>query len=201
MRASSLNLIRQATREEIGEAVGRFSEVFGKHAEEMAREQMAWFEALGRPLWDEDKVRKGLLTTLERRELKWGLKVFPDVRAALDAWNSWAIWATWAAWNAWATRDTWNTVAAAARAARDALDSWAIWGAWTTKTTWNARWYALDPWDAWDARDALTLHFADLNGWVKHPKNLLDGLREAYQFGLEVAIPTGPDEFGYAMAC
>ncbi len=54
--------------------------------------------------------------------------------------------------------------------------------------------------DAWDARDALTVGFAARQGWIKHPADLLTvGLRDAYAFGLGIALPTGPNELGWAM--
>jgi hypothetical protein len=54
---------------------------------------------------------------------------------------------------------------------------------------------------AWAAWAALTLTYASANAWVKHPANLLTvGIRDAYRSGLEIAVPTGPDELGWAMA-
>ena len=56
-------------------------------------------------------------------------------------------------------------------------------------------------WDAWDARAALTLSFAARQGWVKYDPALLTvGIRDAYASGLEVAVPTGPNELGWVMA-
>jgi len=52
---------------------------------------------------------------------------------------------------------------------------------------------------AWDAWDALTVCFAALAGWTKHdPMLLTTGIRDAYAHGLEVAIPTGNGELGWA---
>lgn len=61
------------------------------------------------------------------------------------------------------------------------------------EAAWAAR-------DAWDARDALTVHFVARNGWTNHdPLLLIVGLRDAYTSGLAIALPTGPDELGWAM--
>ena len=70
-----------------------------------------------------------------------------------------------------------------------------------------------DAWDAWDARDArdawaaraawaaLTVEYAALMGWTKDAPYLrTTGLRDAYAAGLGVAIPTGPNELGWAPA-
>jgi hypothetical protein len=53
---------------------------------------------------------------------------------------------------------------------------------------------------AWSARSALTVYYASRRGWVDFPENILSrGLRDAYLHGLAVAIPTGPNELGWAM--
>ena len=50
------------------------------------------------------------------------------------------------------------------------------------------------------ARDALTLGFASRQGWITHAADLLTvGLRDAYAAGMAVALPTGPQELGWAM--
>ena len=77
--------------------------------------------------------------------------------------------------------------AKAARAAWDARDALAAWD-------------ALDAWDAWDARDAMTVHYAARMEWTKDDAQLLTtGLRDAYGAGLAIALPTGPNEMGWAM--
>jgi hypothetical protein len=64
---------------------------------------------------------------------------------------------------------------------------------WTLKRYDNA-------WDAWDARDALTVEYSVVRGWIDYPADLLTvGIRDAYTHGLAVAIPTGRDELGWAM--
>lgn len=69
-----------------------------------------------------------------------------------------------------------------ARAARDA---------WEARVAWEAR-------EAWEA---LSLWYAARMEWIHRPADLLTtGLRDAYAAGLEIAIPTGPDELGYALA-
>ena len=65
---------------------------------------------------------------------------------------------------------------------------------WTTKrftTAWAAR-------DAWDA---LSFQFAALMNWIKQEPDLLTvGIRHAHYNGMELAVPTGPNELGWAMA-
>lgn len=74
-----------------------------------------------------------------------------------------------------------------ARAARAAWADWADWAARADR-------------DAWAARAALTVWYAAKRKWIKGPDNLLTaGLREAYMAGLEIAIPTGKTELGWAM--
>ena len=169
LRAPSLNLLRHASKEEVRAALGRFSLCFGKHAEAMAEEQWLWYQALGRPLNNRAQVVVGLETALEARELKWTLKEFPSARDARDAWDG---------------RD-----APPARASsRDA---------WASRDARDARASSMD---ARDARDALTVSFAARSAWTttKHHK-LTVGIRDAYYNGLAIALPTGPNELGWAM--
>jgi hypothetical protein len=99
---------------------------------------------------------------------------------------------------AMAARDAWD-----ARAARDA---WVARAAWVTRAAWVARVArdardARDAWAAWDARDARTVFYASRMGWIERPADLLTaGIRDAYAAGLGIAIPTGPNELGWAMA-
>ena len=54
--------------------------------------------------------------------------------------------------------------------------------------------------DAWAARAALTLFYAAKKGWLDRPANFLSiGIREAYEYGLSIALPTGPQELGWVM--
>ena len=82
----------------------------------------------------------------------------------------------------------------------DARDAWDAWDAWDARDA-RAAWAAWAAWDAWAARDALTVQYAARMGWIKHdPYLLTDGLRDAYEYGLAIALPTGPNELGWAMA-
>ena len=55
-------------------------------------------------------------------------------------------------------------------------------------------------WDARDALDALTVFYAAKRGWVKTPADKYTvGIRTAYQYGLEVALPVGPNTLGFSM--
>ena len=169
-RAESLRIVREATAAEIETALMEFShQHLQAHATEMAREQMLWRQALARPQHDPAAVEDALLEALTGRDLKWKLKKFESAGAAWDAWVADA-WAAGAASTAWG--------AGAARAAA-------------------AAWAAGDAWDAWTA---LIVYFASRQGWLSVEADLLTrGIRDAYFFGLEVAIPTGPSELGWAM--
>lgn len=76
---------------------------------------------------------------------------------------------------------------------------------WELQEYSNARdardaWDARAAWVAWDAWDALTLQYAALNGWVQHdPMLLTTGIRDAYENGLEIAIPVGNKVLGWSM--
>lgn len=61
-------------------------------------------------------------------------------------------------------------------------------------------------WEAWAARaaraaqEALTYKFAALQHWLETDADLLTiGIRDAYSYGLEIALPSGPTELGWAM--
>jgi hypothetical protein len=199
-RCSVLNLQRFAELSEIQSAIERFSTVFGAHTKEMAREQILWFEALSRPLHDENAVTLALETALSKRGLKWKLRKYEAARSARDSWEEWA---------ARDARDSW-----AARDARSARASWDAWTAWTARAAWAARdsWAARDAraardaWlhgSAWAARDAwaaLSVQFESRQKWITQPADLLTtGIRDAYFNGLELAIPVDKDTLGFAM--
>jgi len=182
-RAESLRLLAVCSERTVRAAVRRLSEPFGAHADQMARDQMAWRCALARPGWDEAKVEAGLRAALDVRGLDaWVLRRFEAEGA---------VWAVWAAWDASLdARDAW-----AARAAWAAAR-----GAWDAQAAARAAWAARDAWAAWAARDALTVEFAALAGWIDaDPYLLTTGLRDAYAAGLAIAMPTGPNELGWAM--
>jgi hypothetical protein len=200
-RAAQIRILEQIV--DVEPYVRRLSEPFGDHTEKMCEQQMMWREALSRPFRDRKLVEEGLARALATRGLQWSLKRFPDVPAArtardlwvaldaldaLDAWNAWDAWNTRDAWSAWNTRDTWSS--------------------WNTRTVWNTRdaWYAWntrtvwDAWDAKDAKDALSVFYVVKMGWIdRTPELLTTGIREAYASGLGIALPTGPDELGWAM--
>jgi len=176
LRAEGLRLVEVPSDRTIVAHLGR---PFGKHAQRMGRSQLLWHRAFGRPNHDEAKVEAGLRAALDARGLDWTLVRY---EAARDAWDAWTAWDAWAARDARAARDAWT-----ARAARDA------WTAWAARDAWDA-------WTAWDAWAALTVEYAALMGWTKHDPDLMTtGLRDAYFNGLGVALPTGPNELGWAM--
>jgi len=169
-RASAPTLVRRLNEDEVREGVRALSSSFAPHVEAMVVEQMAWREALARPLRDEAAVEAGLRAALAARRLEWGLQRYNN------AWDAWAPTAAWDAWDAWAPT-----------AAMDAMD------AWEARDARGAR-------DAWDARDALTVRYAALQGWTATRLDLLTtGIRDAYRNGLAVAVPTGVNELVWAM--
>jgi len=68
--------------------------------------------------------------------------------------------------------------------------------AWTLQRFDTAR----AAWDAWAAWDALTTFYAAHKGWITTHTNLASGLREAYEAGLEIVIPTMNGVLGWTMA-
>lgn len=184
-RASSLTLLREATSEEVYEGIRQLSTMFGIHAERMAEEQIKWRAALGRPVRDVVAVEHALRSALQTRGLvQWGLRQFDTAMAAWDGryvWSDWDSSAAMTSMTAWAVMDVIN--------ARSMY--WTGWNTRGSRGTW-------DPRDAWAG---LTVTYAALKGWINHPPELLTtGLRDAYQSGLAVALPTGPQELGYVMA-
>lgn len=179
--------------------VERLSDGFdARFRAELIDEQMSWREALGRPYRDESAVEAGLYVALERRGIiQWDLRRYENVRSTRDAWSAWSLADPWAAR---AARDTW-----------DARSAWSAWDAWDARDAGAARstrsaWAARSAWAEWDSRytwdpwSALTLHYAARMGWVDHPYDLLTvGIRDAYRSGLAIAIPTGPNELGWAI--
>ncbi len=224
-RASQLTLRRLLTEAEIRDGVLEMSQVFGKHAAQMAESQMAWRAALARPGRDEAAVQESLAVALAARGLEDWKLVRLEAWSAWDAWTAWDAWEAWSATpSAWAAREAWSDRASweiwDARDAWDAWDASAARAAWGVRAAWDARdvWDIWDPWEAreawsdqvanagkaaWGARaalDALSVEFAALSGWVNYPADLLSaGLRAAYRSGLAVAFPAGPGELGWMM--
>ena len=115
--------------------------------------------------------------------------------AARDAawWD--AAWAARAARAAWDARAAW-----AARAAWDARDAWDAWAARAAGAARDA-WAARATWAAGAAGAALVVFTARGAGWIAgDPLLLTTGLRDAYAAGLDIALPTGPAELGWAMS-
>ena len=193
-RARSLTILREATVSEVEQGITDLSCIFAPHTDEMTREQIAWRNALSRPRRDEEQIQVGLIRALKVRGLKdWSLRRFKDARASRAAWAAWASRDTCAASNARDARASWN--AYAARDAWNAWTTWTGWKAWNAWTTWTAR----NAWDGWDAGVAVIVYFAARKGWTtQQPHVLSAGLRDAYEAGLEVAMPVGPTILGWA---
>ena len=178
-RSSGLMILRLATANEINEALEVLSTPFGKHASVMVRGQLAWRHALSRPKRDYDVLMRGLQEALKVRGLKWQIK--RHSRQTIRA--SWASWDTWDTWDSWTAGASW-----------DARASWATRASWVAGDAWDA-WTARA---SWAARGALAQQSAALDGWVDTSPDLLTvGLRDAYEYGLELALPTGPKELGF----
>ncbi len=174
IRSSGMRIVREATEVEIVEAIREISQGFEPHAEHMARSQVEWRRALARPASDVAAVESGLVLALEARGLSdWTLKRFDSVNGV---------------WEGRAARVSWG--AGGPRAAEEAWTAWPVWGA---RNVWDA-------WRAKDAKAALTLEYAALKGWTDlDPQALTVGVREAYRNGLELVVPTGPNELGWCM--
>jgi hypothetical protein len=195
LRAEEWTLVEEIT--DLTSAIQELSKPFTPFVDEMVIEQLAWRKALRHPFADLQVVKKGLQDALDARALTWQLKQFASAQAAWaaqDAWatqDAWDAWDAWAAWAAWAAQDAW-----------DARDAWATQDARATQDAWDAwdAWDARDAWATQDARAALTFFFAAKQDWIKPRVDLLTvGIRDAYLYGLEIAIPTGPNELGWAM--
>ena len=183
-RASSVTFTRELDLGDIEAGIYDLSRSlnFSRRAKVMTKEQLAWYVALGRPEHDPDRVEEGLRKALKTRGLAWDLRRFDLAWAARDAWDAWAARDAWDAWDA---RAAW--------AARDAWDAWAARDAWDAWDAWDAR-------AAWDAWAALMISYLARCGWIDYKPDLLTtGIRDGYHHGLAVAIPTGPDELGWAM--
>jgi len=193
-RASTLTLVRRATEAEVTTAVLDFSRRFGVHGERLAAEQWAWYVALGRPERDPERVEVSLRHALAARGMgSWTLRRFeapPDVWAARSASVH-----TPDVWAAGLARDEWIGAEGGA--------AWHARFAWAAGDHRHRRAFArgLDARDAWMPLAALTVTVAALSRWVRYPPDFLTvGLREAYYAGLEIAVPTGKQELGWAVA-
>ena len=201
LRCNTALVTREATEQEIVEALFEFSAVFGAYQADMAEQQAAWRRALARlgRVQEQATILALLQEALTARGLSWTIHQFDSGLAVRDTWATRAVRNTCDAWGAWAAleaRDAWATRvsldaldARAARAARAALEARDAWGARVARYTC----------DAWGAQAALTVYYAAINGWIVKDKNILTvGLREAYRAGVEIVLPTGPNELGWA---
>jgi hypothetical protein len=173
LRSSTLTIVDEVT--DFAPAIEALSEHFDKRFRaEMIEEQLAWLSALARPCRDDQVVQDGLRSALAVRGLSsWNLRRFDSARDARAAWDAIDAWASLAAWDA---REAWS--------AWDAREDWSAWPAW----------------EFWAARDALIVLYTSRIGWSTRPHDLLTvGIRDAYRCGLEIALPTGPTELGWAM--
>jgi hypothetical protein len=186
LRCASWTILEEVT--DLAPAIRALSEPFGAPADEIIAEQLAWRRALGRPEHHESRVEDGLVAALRARGLDWSLHRYPDVMDVKNFGNAWAAWSARDAWDAGAARDAWCTwTVRDARAAQIAGDAWVAWAARSAR-------------DAWAAWTALAVWYAAHRGWTARASNSLTvGLRDAYEYGLAVALPTGPQELGWAM--
>jgi hypothetical protein len=83
-RSSQLTIVEEIT--DLKPAIVDMSSPFSDLAEEMAMEQLAWREALSRPMKDISAIKSGLQTALTSRGLaNWTIKQYPTARDARDA--------------------------------------------------------------------------------------------------------------------
>jgi hypothetical protein len=105
IRASTWTITEEINVREI---IRKMSTCFEPFANEMACEQIAWYEALARPHDSEKAVIDNLRSALIMRGLAhWHLKKFdyPEPREAREAREAWGAWAAREAWAAWAARE------------------------------------------------------------------------------------------------
>jgi len=192
-RSAQITIVREVT--DLRPAIEELSAPFGAHKDEMVEEQLKWRESLSRPQYDPEKVEDGLRLALGKRGLAgWTMRRFKNARAFSGACNtSYA----WAARSSWSARSSWKYMSA--------LSDWDSWYSWSARAAWYDWSYSSDM-AAWadltasDARYALTVFYSSKMSWIKQPADLMTvGIRDAYLNGLEIAIPTGKKELGWAM--
>jgi len=90
-RTSQLTIVRRGTQAEIAEGIHALSAGFSRHQDQMAAEQLAWHEALGRPQHDPAAVEAGLREALDARGLTSQMTIvrYDTARAAWDARAAW----------------------------------------------------------------------------------------------------------------
>jgi hypothetical protein len=185
LRAPTWLLEQECSATEIAEAIREMSQPFDDLADHMAASQIAWREALGRPLHDPGVVERQLRAALQARGRgleNWALRQYGSARAAMNACNARAAWDT-----------TWDIMGS-------------VWTAYPPKSISTA-WKAISTWDsnttftsAKHARDGLALEYVSLRCWVDYdPLMLTTGIREAYRNGLAIAVPTAPTTIGWAL--
>lgn len=182
LRASTLRLIRHADLDEIRAGIRTISaEIFGPHAEIMAQEQYAWWEALWRPRRDPQAVEAGLRIALDARALAgWALRRYQGTHVPVTDQIAYAEWTRFS----WEIRSMFGNL----RAALFALDAWSSWEAADRNDS------------AWAAWSALAMRYAVLQGWQPSAADTLTlGLRDAYAAGLAWALPVEPRVLGWAM--
>lgn len=188
-RAAGLTIVARATEADIAMAIREISESFGDYADEMARETLAWYTALGRPLYDVEKVVHGLTLALKTRGLAWKMRQFAS---AMDVWSASMVPNNKG--RRYAPRSAWSTdVALATKATHCEWYALGLYPAWRTMNTGYA-------WPAKDVSNALAFYYSSRIDWIGVPLDYLSaGIREAYRYGLGFALPTGPAELGWAM--
>lgn len=169
---------------------------FGHVADEMAQEQIAWMKSLRRPVYDARAVPLSLETAIRARLVKsqFALRRFGCLDDVTEARNAFVNRSESTAWEADTEWDSWSGAAWMEWEDKDRESAWEAADAWAGED--RASLECLPAWHAWDA---LLVSHARLRGWTTQP-DLSVGLRDAYRYGLEVAIPTGRNELGWTMA-
>jgi len=190
LRASTWRIVKEIPVQPVIESFSQ--EAFSaQHTKIMSKEQIAWYQALGRPQWSLSKVIRGLETSLKARGLNWTLQRFESAGAVWTFRAAAPIWPTNNAWNIVTTETGLHCLNKDTREATKKIrNTWFPWPTCNIQTSWAAG-------DAWAA---LLVQYAARNNWISHRPDLLTvGLRSAYRHGLAIALPVGADTLGWAM--
>jgi len=180
LRASTWTVIKECSEQEIETAIANMSVgLFESYAKEMTAEHLKWRSALARPQWDESAVRDGLMDAIMARGLNWTLKKYESADSIMNAYTDWEY-----------------------RSARSYWKSWIYYRVQDYINIYECVYRPIGELMSRPAWDSVIYHFKSLLGEVKyfggHYKYTV-GIRDAYTYGLLVAVPTEPGTLGYVM--
>jgi hypothetical protein len=213
----SWHVIRECSEAEINFSIRNGFDIFGNYEREMAESQILWREAIRRPFSDSGRVGDCLREAFKVRGLYgWHLRQFDTIHPSWgwgafdysdkskkirDAWDVTNVWSDLVNSGIPLDKDLWEFM----KEEEAKKLNWTLFHCYNR--LWDDRYvsqvdypYPLQHFTAWAARDALSIEYASMRGWVQCDSQLLTtGIREAYKHGLALAYPTGPNELGYAM--